>query len=138
MNIPIHSNPRLIHIICEMIILVSLVFFFSKKTNNLKSSILNLNQRLELQEETIRKHEILFNKILNPVPVTVPIRVPSPILSTVPSTVPVKVHVGTFTETVDTESAQESIQSQSEDIYISSLTDEDLDEAIKEELAELT
>ena len=60
----VDNKQLLIHIVCEIVVAIGIIFFFSQKTKKLASYIDDLSHRLEDQEDIIKTHEQLINKLL--------------------------------------------------------------------------
>lgn len=58
------ENKQVVHIACEVVALIGLVIHFSKKNTKLNSYIDEVVQRLEEQEELIKKHEQLIGNLV--------------------------------------------------------------------------
>lgn len=58
------ENKQVVHIACEVVALIGLVIHFSKKNTKLNSYIDEVAQRLEEQEELIKKHEQLIGNLV--------------------------------------------------------------------------
>ena len=58
------ENKQLIHIAAEIIILVSLVYYFNQKHKKLLTIVEDLAQRIEEQEDLIQKHEKIIEKMV--------------------------------------------------------------------------
>ena len=59
------ENKQLTHIVTEIVVLLGITFYFSKKNKKLTEHIEGLAQRLEEQEDRIQKLESAFNQINN-------------------------------------------------------------------------
>jgi hypothetical protein len=57
------ENPQIIHIIAEVAVLIGVVFYFCQKNSKLTNQINELTQRLDDQEDIIRKHEQMIIKL---------------------------------------------------------------------------
>lgn len=57
------ENKQLIHIAAEVVILVSLVYYFNQKHKKLLTIVEDLAQRIEDQEDLIQKHEQIIEKL---------------------------------------------------------------------------
>ena len=58
------TNPRIIHIVCEIIILCTLIFWISSGKRKLSIQIEKLLLRLEEQEEKIQKMEMFIEQLI--------------------------------------------------------------------------
>ena len=57
------NKQQMIHMAAEVIILISVIFYFSQKNRKLSNQIEDLIQRVEEQENMIVKHEEIINKM---------------------------------------------------------------------------
>jgi len=59
------ENKQIIHIVCEIIVIIGIVFYFSQKNKKLMNHINDLTQRLEDLEDTVQKQEKNITKLLS-------------------------------------------------------------------------
>ena len=57
------NKQQMIHMAAEVVILISVIFYFSQKNRKLSNQIEDLIQRVEEQENMIVKHEEIINKM---------------------------------------------------------------------------
>lgn len=57
------NKKQLIHIACELVVFVALIFFFSNKTSKLASHIENLSHRLDGQQTEINRQADMIKRI---------------------------------------------------------------------------
>tara|TARA_Y100000389_G_scaffold201964_1_gene246001 strand:- start:1074 stop:1544 length:471 start_codon:yes stop_codon:yes gene_type:complete len=53
----------MIHVVCELLVLGAIVFYFVKKTKNLQSSIDDLTARLDEQEDVLKKQGNMLRQL---------------------------------------------------------------------------
>ena len=58
------ENKQLIHVATEIVVGLSVTFYFNQQNKKLKSYIDVLSQRIEEQEEEIQKHSEIIEKLL--------------------------------------------------------------------------
>ena len=59
------ENKQLIHIASELILVAGVSLYFYKQNKNLSDEIEELSNKLEEQDETIKKHDIILKQLLN-------------------------------------------------------------------------
>jgi hypothetical protein len=149
-------NFNVIHIIIEVAALCGVAVYFSNKINVLTKHVEELTHRLEEQEETIQKHEEILKKLISIRQQQVSnYRSPSPVNScvggvcTVSSEKIEQKHVTqpraqsfeiprqSVVAILSTESVSETSVKDSKLPLITEVTEENLDEELKDELSEL-
>ncbi len=60
----LENKSLLIHVTCEVVVLGVLIFWVSRKTNNLWEQVDDLSQRLEDQEEKLHNHERIIKQLI--------------------------------------------------------------------------
>jgi hypothetical protein len=61
-NLP---KSQLIHIVSEIILLLSIVFWFQKKTASMNSKLQELSSKITEQDEIIKSHDVLLSDLIN-------------------------------------------------------------------------
>lgn len=61
-NLP---KSQLIHIVSEIILLLSIVFWFQKKTASMNSKLQELSSKIREQDEIIKSHDVLLSDLIN-------------------------------------------------------------------------
>lgn len=58
------ENHQIIHVVSEVVLFAGLVFWISKKNSNLTNTIDDLTQRIQEQEEQLKRHEELIKQLI--------------------------------------------------------------------------
>lgn len=138
------KNNQIIHITAEVIIITGVCFYFSRKTKALNNRIDILTQKLEEQQELINKHEDIISQLLfrlselNQYPISNPI----PPIPPIPPIHSVNKKTNKKTNKKEkTVKQPKNIKKVRFDIPLEEeekeLTEEELDEELKDELSEL-
>jgi hypothetical protein len=59
------ENQRIVHIVSEFVILISLIYYFNQKHKKLLSYIEDLVQRVEEQEDILQKHDQILKSLVS-------------------------------------------------------------------------
>ena len=118
----LENKSFLIHVTCEVVVLSVLIFWVSRKTNNLWEQIDDLSQRLEDQEEKIDNHERIIKQLIDTLNKT---RIQPTYKQHKNTVTKSKVIINNDVNDDDDVNDQEETESQ-------------MDEALREELAELS
>jgi hypothetical protein len=121
------DKQQLLHYVSEIVVLFGLVFWFQRKVAVLNNHIDDLEQRMDEQDEIIRKHDNIIQKMLKSQTLA-PVQAiaPNALANTRPPT-PVSTPVSPTVYTPEPEPVRPTLTEQSSV----------LDEEIKTELAEL-
>lgn len=121
----IFDKKQMVHITAEIVVLLGVVFYFSNKNKKLMVHIEDLTQRLEEHEETVQKHDEILSQIVSTLNNG---RRPAP--------VPVRREKIVRSPKIAEQSPDRQVAFSNEN-HSSTDEEEDLDEMISDELAEL-